>query len=76
LKAGWEVLAAPYSDANTPNTRETAFGWVSVGPNPLNFQNNKNIWGCYTSYLGIHCAVVAEGLRKGDFLVLQRLVCD
>jgi hypothetical protein len=22
---------------NTPNTRETAFGWVSVGPNPLNF---------------------------------------
>ena len=23
---------------NTPNTRETAFGWVSVGPNPLNFQ--------------------------------------
>jgi hypothetical protein len=24
---------------NTPNTRETAFGWVSVGPNPLNFQN-------------------------------------
>jgi hypothetical protein len=59
---------------NTPKPRETAFGWVSVGPNPLNFQKQKIIWGCYTSYLGIHCAVVDEGQRKGDFLVLQWIV--
>jgi hypothetical protein len=62
---------------NSPNTRETALGFgLGVGSaKSVEFSKiEMKILDRNTSYLAIHYVVVVQGLRKGDFLVLQRIV--